>query len=311
MKASPPYHGFMPLPDRIRITEVGPRDGLQNESEVVPTALKIDFINRLQRSGVAEVEVSGFVHPKWVPQLSDAVEVFEGIERVAGVVRSALVPNEQGWERAQAAGVDKISVFTAASDAFTQKNINCSIDESLARFAPVVRSAAAVNVPVRGYVSCAVACPYAGPIEPDRVAAVVDALLDLGVSEIDLGDTIGVATPADIERLLHACGSHVRPADVTLHLHDTGRGALACALRAMELGVVSFDTSCGGLGGCPYAPGASGNLATEDLVACCSLLGVETGVSMSSIRDAAVGIESALHRATVSSAGRAWSLRHA
>jgi hydroxymethylglutaryl-CoA lyase len=301
----------MALPDRIRITEVGPRDGLQNETEVVSTDVKVEFIDRLQRSGVSEVEVTGFVHPKWVPQLADAVEVFERIERVPGVVRSALVPNTEGWERAQAAGVDKISVFTAASDAFTQKNINCSIDESLARFAPVVRLADAAGIPVRGYVSCAAACPYDGPVDPSSVADVVAALLDLGVGEIDLGDTIGVASPMDIERVLEACAAHVEPGAVTLHLHDTGQAALACALHAMQLGVRSFDTSCGGLGGCPYAPGASGNLATEDLVACCDLLGVETGVSMSAIRGAASLIESSLQREPVSRAGRAWSLRHA
>ena len=299
----------MPLSDCIRITEVGPRDGLQNEVEVVSTDVKIEFIDRLQRSGVAEVEVSGFVHPKWVPQLADAVEVFERIERVPGVLRSALVPNEAGWERAQAVGVDKISVFTAASESFTKKNINCSIDESLVRFEPVIRSAAAAGIPVRGYVSCAVACPYDGPVAPSKVADVVMALLALGVDEIDLGDTIGVATPLDVERLLCACEPHVAPGDVTLHLHDTGRSALACAMHAMQLGVRSFDTSCGGLGGCPFAPGASGNLATEDLVACCDMLGVETGVSLSAIREAGELIESVLHREPASRTGRALSAR--
>ena len=296
----------MSMPSSIRITDVGPRDGLQNEPTPVPSDVKIAFINQLQRSGVAEVEVTGFVHPKWVPQLADADDVFSRIDRIPGVIRSALVPNEAGWDRAQALDVDKVAVFTAASEQFTQKNINCTIDESLDRFAPVVRAASNAGKPVRGYVSCAVACPYAGPVDPKAVGDVVMRLLDLGVDEIDLGDTIGVATPHDIERVLVACSPHVPPAELTLHLHDTGQAALACALHAMQLGVRSFDTSCGGLGGCPYAPGASGNLATEDLVRCCEMLGVDTGVSMSMVREASACIEAALDRPPVSRTGATW-----
>lgn len=300
----------MPLPPSIRITDVGPRDGLQNESVPVSTEAKVAFINQLQHSGVAEVEVTGFVHPEWVPQLADAVEVCERIERVPGVVRSALVPNEAGWIRAQAVDVDKIAVFTAASDTFTRKNINCTIAESLDRFAPVVRAASDAGKSVRGYISCAVACPYEGPVDPSAVFEVVGQLLDLGVDEIDLGDTIGVATPSDIERLLVACAPHLAPSELTLHLHDTGQGALACALHAMRLGVRSFDTSCGGLGGCPYAPGASGNLATEDLVGCCDMLGVETSVTLSTVCEASSIIEAVLGRPSRSRTGEAWSAAH-
>lgn len=299
------YHEDMTLPETIRITDVGPRDGLQNESQSVSTASKVLLVDRLQHAGVAEVEVSGFVRPDRIPQLADASEVFGGIERVEGVLRSALVPNERGWEAAQAAGVDKIAVFTSASESFSRGNINCSIAESLERFVPVVRAARTASIPVRAYVSCAVACPHEGPVDPAAVVGLVTSLLDLGVDEIDLGDTIGLATPEDIERLLEACSPVVDPGDLTLHLHDTGRGALACCLHAMHLGVHSFDTSCGGLGGCPFAPGASGNLATEDLVRCCQLLGVHTGVNLEVIREAAAGIEDELGRGPASITGMA------
>ncbi len=295
----------MTLPASIRITDVGPRDGLQNESTVVSTGSKVQLVDRLQHAGVAEVEVSAFVRPDRVPQLADATEVFEGIERVDGVVRSALVPNERGWEAAREAGVDKIAVFTSASERFSMANINCSIAESLERFMPVVQGARVDSIPVRAYVSCAVACPYHGPVEPSIVVEVVSSLLELGVDEIDLGDTIGAATPADIERLLEACSTVIVPGDLTLHLHDTGRGALACCVHAMHLGVRSFDASCGGLGGCPFAPGASGNLATEDLIRCCSVLGVETGVDLEAIHEASTGIESELGRGPASVTGRA------
>lgn len=295
----------MTLPGSIRITDVGPRDGLQNESQVVSTESKVLLVDRLQRAGVAEVEVSGFVRPDRVPQLADASGVFDCIERVEGVLRSALVPNERGWEAAQAAGVDKIAVFASASESFSRGNINCSIAESLDRFVPVVQASSAASIPVRAYISCAVACPHEGPVDPAAVVTLVSSLLELGVDEIDLGDTIGMATPEDIERLLETCSSVVAPGDLTLHLHDTGGGALACCLHAMHLGVRSFDTSCGGLGGCPFAPGASGNLATEDLVRCCQLLGVETGVSLEAIHEAATGIEAELGRAPASITGRA------
>lgn len=286
----------MDIHGSVRITDVGPRDGLQNEQQSIPLDDKVALVDRLARSGVAEVEVSSFVNPKLVPQLSDAAEVFKGIDRVPGVVYSALVPNEQGWNRAVEAGVDKIAVFTTASETFADRNTNCTIKESLDRFAPVLQEAGRTGIPVRGYVSCAVACPYEGRIEPRQVAGIVSSLLELGVNEIDLGDTIGVATPADIEQLLEACEPHVKASEVTLHLHDTGRGALACCLHALQLGVRSFDTSCGGLGGCPFAPGASGNLATEDLVGLCRMLGVETGVDLQAVAEASGMIERVLGR---------------
>jgi hydroxymethylglutaryl-CoA lyase len=280
----------------IRVTDVGPRDGLQNEAQVVALADKVAFVDLLSKSGVAEVEVSSFVSAKWVPQLGDAEEVFERIQRVPGVVYSALVPNEQGMDRAQAAGVDKVAFFTTASETFSRRNTNVSIDESFERLAPVAAAAKSAGLPLRGYVSCAVACPYEGPIDPQRVRDVTARLLDAGVDEIDLADTIGVAVPTDIERLYEAVGPVVQPADTTLHVHDTRGTALACTLRAIELGVRSFDASCGGLGGCPYAPGAAGNLATEDLVAMCNHADQPTGVSLEKLQEASQFIARVLGR---------------
>lgn len=280
----------------IRITEVGPRDGLQNEPDTVSTADKIAFITALSRSGVAEIEVSSFVSARWVPQLGDAAEVFAGIDRVPGVVYSALVPNLKGFEAAASCGVEKVAVFTAASETFNRRNINASIAESIERFAPVVNQAKAQAMIVRGYVSCAVACPYEGQVAPNAVADVVRRLLDLGVDEIDLGETIGVAAPTDISRLYDAVGRVVAPSRTTLHLHDTRGTALACLVRALELGIQSFDSSTGGLGGCPFAPGAAGNLATEDVVYCLERMGVQTGVNLPLLIEAGSIIERALGR---------------
>jgi hydroxymethylglutaryl-CoA lyase len=284
----------MSLPERIRITDVGPRDGLQNERATVATPDKVRFIELLGATGVAEIEVSSFVSPRWVPQLADAEAVFGALDRHAGVIHSALVPNEAGLERAMGAGAEKIAVFTAASETFSRRNTNATIQESIDRFRPVVERATAAKLPVRGYVSCAVACPFEGPIDPRKVREVVSALRDIGVGEIDLGDTIGVAAPQDIERLYDGLDGALSPAESTLHLHDTRGTALACAYRAMQLGVRSFDASCGGLGGCPYAPGATGNLATEDLVYLCRRCGIETGVRLDRLFDAARHIERAL-----------------
>ncbi len=281
---------------RVRITEVGPRDGLQNEAANLPAARKIDFIDRLSRSGVAEIEASSFVRPDRVPQLADAEAVFAGIVRVPGVMYSALVPNARGMERALAAGVDRVAVFAAASETFSLRNTNASIDEVLVKFADVIRLADAARIPVRGYVSCAVACPYEGPVKPSKVRAVAERLLDLGAQEICLAETIGVAVPADIERLYGALDGLLAPSVTSLHLHDTRGTALACAARALDLGVRRFDASCGGLGGCPYAPGAAGNLATEDLVYFCERSGYATGVKLSSLFDAARAVAAALRR---------------
>ena len=280
----------------VRITEVGPRDGLQNEQGLVATEAKVAFIDRLSAAGCPEIEVSSFVSPKWVPQLGDAAEVFARIARRPGTVYSALVPNERGLEAALAARVGKIAVFTAASESFARRNINATVAESIERFRPVVSSAKAAGLPVRGYVSCAVACPFEGPVDPTRVADVSRALLDIGVDEIDLGDTIGVAVPADVDRLVAAHRTVLPIGLTTLHLHDTRGTALACAWRAIELGVTSFDASCGGLGGCPYAPGATGNGATEELVYACEGSGRPTGIDLQALLEAGRFIASTLGR---------------
>lgn len=284
----------MPLPSRIRITEVGPRDGLQNEKGSVPTTQKVGFVDRLSACGYAEIEVSSFVSPKWVPQLGDASDVFAGIARRRGVVYSALVPNEAGLERALEAKVGKVAVFAAASETFSRRNTNGSISEVLERLAPVVKRARDAGLPVRGYISCVIACPFEGAIAATAVRSVASRLLSLGVTEIDLGDTIGVAAPVDIERLYEGLQGAVSPATSTLHLHDTRGTALACAYRAMQLGVTSFDASCGGLGGCPYAPGATGNLATEDLVYLCERCGVDTGIDLKALLEATRYIQESL-----------------
>ena len=278
--------------ERVFITEVGPRDGLQNEQKIVAAADKIAMVDRLSMTGLAEIEVSAFVRPDKVPQLADAAEVFSGIERRPGVCYSALVPNERGLDHALAAGVDKVCLFTAASESFARANTDASIAETIDRFRPVVDRCVAVGLPVRAYVSCAVACPYEGPVEPTAVAGVMTSLLALGELELDLGDTIGAAGPRDIGRLLRSAAEVTPIDDIVLHLHDTGGAAIACAREAIEMGVRRFDGSCGGLGGCPYAPGAPGNLATESLVALCDDLGYETGVSSAAVEAVGAWIRS-------------------
>jgi hydroxymethylglutaryl-CoA lyase len=251
----------------IRIVEVGPRDGLQHESNVVSTDAKVSFVNALSQTGVAEIEVGSFVSPRTIPQLADSDEVFRRIERRPGVVYSALVPNERGLERARKAVVNKIAVFTAASDTFTRRNINCLICESIERFKPVVSGAKRDGMTVRGYISTATHCPFEGAIPPSQVLDVMRQLLDLGVDEISLGDTVGKAAPRDIQRLLDEIVPRIERSRLSLHFHDTCGMAVASILTAWtEYGIESFDTAAGGLGGCPYAPGASGNVATEDVV---------------------------------------------
>ncbi|MCF6191769.1 MAG: hydroxymethylglutaryl-CoA lyase [Candidatus Hydrothermae bacterium] len=282
----------------IEITEVGPRDGLQNEPGVIPTGAKVAFVDRLSRTGVREIEVSSFVSPKWVPQLADAGEVFRNIRREPGVIYSALVPNMKGLERALEAGVDKIAVFTAASETFNRKNINASIEASLERFRPVIQEAKGVGLPVRGYVSTAFHCSYEGPVPPERVWPVVDALLNLGVDEVSLGDTIGKASPRDVRRLLELLLPRVPVEQVVLHFHATYGMAVANVLTAWEeFEVYRFDASAGGLGGCPYAPGASGNVATEDVVYALQRMGAEVSVDLEAVIQAVAAIRPHLQHA--------------
>jgi len=272
----------------VRITEVGPRDGLQNEKRFVATADKLHYIDLLARAGFREIEATSFVSPKWVPQLADAEQVLPAaIAAHPGTLFSVLVPNEKGLERALACGARKVSVFTAASEGFARRNINATIAESIERFRPVIAGAHAAGATVRGYVSCVIACPYDGAIPPDAVRETCARLAELGVDELDLGDTIGAGHPDDIARMLDACAA-VRPMrELVLHLHDTAGRAVACAERALAVGVRRFDGSAGGIGGCPYAPGARGNIATEALVDLCGRCGYRTSIDRAALAEAA------------------------
>jgi hydroxymethylglutaryl-CoA lyase len=271
------------LPPRVRVVEVGPRDGLQNEKGVVATADKVRFIDLLSDAGFAVIEATSFVSPRAVPQLADAAEVMAGIQRKTGVRYAALVPNSRGMERALAAGVDEVAVFTGASETFVQHNINTSIDGSVANFRPVVAMARERGVRVRGYISTAFGCPYEGAIAPSAVAAVAEKLLALGVDELSIGDTIGVATPNQVVDVTQALLAHTTLDRLAMHFHDTRGAALANVLAALQLGIAIFDSSAGGLGGCPYAPGASGNLATEDLLYMLQGLSVDTGIDLNAV----------------------------
>jgi hydroxymethylglutaryl-CoA lyase len=282
------------LPPRVRIVEVGPRDGLQNEPGLVPTDAKVAFVDRLSETGVAEIEVSSFVSPKRVPQLADAEQVFRAIQRGPGVVYSALVPNETGLDRALAAHVDRVSVFTAASESFNRRNVAAGIAASIERFQPVAARARQAGLELRGYVSTAFHCPFEGPVASQSVVEVVRRLLDLGVAEVSLGDTIGAAVPSEIDRLLDALDGVIDRGRLALHLHDTRGTALPNALLGLQRGIAIFDTSAGGLGGCPFAPGAAGNLATEDLVYLLDGLGVACGVDSEALRCASDLAEQAL-----------------
>lgn len=281
----------------VRIVEVGPRDGLQNEPNVLPIEVKVAFINALSRAGVAEIEAGSFVSASAVPQLADSDDVFRKIERVSGVTYSALVPNERGLERARAVAAQKIAVFTAASETFTQRNINATIGESLARFRPVVAGAKRDGMAVRGYVSMATYCPYEGRIAPAQAAEVTKRLLDLGVDEISLGDTIGKGSPADVRRLLDTVLPGLSRERLALHFHDTYGMAIANVLTAWwEYGIETFDCSAGGLGGCPYAPGASGNVATEDVVYALKACGATVAVDERKVVAAARSVGRELNR---------------
>lgn len=266
--------------EAVKIVEVGPRDGLQNEKVTVPTQTKVEFITALGDAGLRVIEAGAFVSPKWVPQMADTAEVYRDIPKDPGVDYPVLVPNLRGLERAIEAGVRSISIFTAASESFNRRNINMSIDESFENYAPVVARALAENMQVRGYVSTAFGCPYEGDVPPEKVLEVSARLLDLGCYEVSVGDTIGVGTPMQVQGVIGMLLAVIPASRLAMHFHDTRGTALANALAALEMGVLTFDASAGGLGGCPYAPGASGNLATEDLVYMLDGLAIETGVSL-------------------------------
>lgn len=295
----------MALPTSVRVVEVGPRDGLQNEKQAVPAATKAALVERLAGAGLPMVETGSFVSPKWVPVMADSAEVFRLVTRRPGTRYSALTPNMQGFEAALASGADEVAVFAAASESFSRRNINCSIAESLDRFAPVCVAAKARGVPVRGYVSCVLGCPYEGVIAPADVAAVAQRLMTLGCYEVSLGDTIGVGTPGAAQAMIRAVAERVPLDRLAAHFHDTYGQALANVYAVMELGIATLDASIAGLGGCPYARGATGNVATEDVIFMLDGLGVRTGVDLGALIGASWFIADALGRAPDSKVARA------
>ena len=286
----------MSLPAQVTLVEVGPRDGLQNEAQTIPLAAKLQLIDDLAGAGHSVIEAGSFVNPKWVPQMADSEAVFAGIARRPGVRYTALTPNLQGFERAAAAGADEVAIFAAASEAFSQKNINCSIAESLQRFAPVMAAAGERGIPVRGYVSCVLGCPYEGDIGPGAVAAVTGELLAMGCYEVSLGDTIGSGSAGSMQRLLDVLLAEFQPAQLAVHCHDTYGQALSNILVALQHGIATVDASVAGLGGCPYARGASGNVATEDVVYMLDGLGISTGLDLAALASAGRRICAALGR---------------
>lgn len=290
----------MNLPSRVRIVDVGPRDGLQNEKQPVPAEVKVELVHRLQAAGLAEIEVTSFVSPKWVPQMADNAQVMHGIHRQPGVRYSVLTPNMKGLEAALAAPreewPDEIVVFGAASEAFSQKNINCSIAESIERFAPVVAAAKAQGIAVRGAMSCTVGCPYEGEIAPEKVGYLAGLMKGIGVARVDVADTIGVGTPRKVQAALEATLAHFPVDAVSGHFHETYGQALSNTLAALELGVWNHQSSIAGLGGCPYAKGATGNVATEDVVYMLHGMGIDTGIDLDALIDAGVFISQALGR---------------
>ena len=295
----------MKLPGRVRIVEVGPRDGLQNEKQEVPTATKLELIERLADAGLPAVEATAFVSPKWVPQMADHTEVLERIRRKPGVDYPVLAPNLKGFEAARAAGATEVAIFGAASEAFSQKNINCSIAESLDRFRPIVSESKKHNIRVRGYVSCVLGCPYEGDVAPNKVADVAQALYEMGCYEISLGDTIGTGTPGKTKEMLDACAERVPMEKLAGHYHDTYGQALANIYASLEVGVRTFDASVAGLGGCPYAKGATGNVATEDVVYMLHGLGMQTGIDLNALVATGEWISKVLGREYGSRAGKA------
>jgi hydroxymethylglutaryl-CoA lyase len=295
----------MSLPRFVTIVDVGPRDGLQNEKEPVAAAVKIELIHRLQEAGLREIEATSFVSPKWVPQMADALDVMAGIRRKPGVRYSVLTPNMKGWEAAQPTRPDEIVVFGAASESFSQKNINCSIAESIARFAPVVAAARDAGVKVRGAISCAVGCPYEGEIPPEAVGRVARLMKDIGVQHVGVADTIGVGTPLKVRAAMLAALEHYPVSEVSGHFHDTYGQALSNIHECLQLGIHTFDASVSGLGGCPYAKGATGNVATEDVVYLLHGLGIETGIDLDRLVDAGDFVRRAIGKPNGSRVARA------
>ena len=295
----------MPLPSRVQIIDVGPRDGLQNEKQAVPAAVKIELVHRLQAAGLSEIEVTSFVSPKWVPQMADNAAVMAGLQRQRGVRYSVLTPNLQGFEAAVTTQPDEIVVFGAASEAFSRKNINCSIAESIERFAPVVQAALAAGIAVRGAMSCTVGCPYEGDVAPERVAYLAGLMRQIGVQRVDVADTIGVGTPLRVQRAIEATLQHFDIDHISGHFHDTYGQALANTLAALQMGVWNFQSSVAGLGGCPYAKGATGNVATEDVVYMLHGMDIATGIDLDQLVDAGVFISDFLGRPPQSNVARA------
>ena len=295
----------MALPTHVTLVDVGPRDGLQNEKLPVATAHKVELVQRLQAAGLKEIEVTSFVSPKWVPQMADGAAVMAAIERRAGVRYSVLVPNLKGLEAALPTRPDEVVVFGAASEAFSQRNINCSIEDSIERFRPVAEAARAAGLKVRGAISCALGCPYQGEVSLDNVERVVRLMKAIGVQHVGIADTIGVGTPRRAQAALERALKHYPLAEVSGHFHDTYGQALANIYACLELGVHTFDASVAGLGGCPYAKGATGNVATEDVVFLLNGLGIDTGIDLEALVDAGAFISAALGRAPISRAGRA------
>jgi len=298
----------MTLPRNVRIVDVSPRDGLQNEKQSVPTATKIELVRRLGAAGVKAIEATSFVSPRWVPQMADNAEVMAGIAALqgdGGISYPVLVPNLQGLEAALAAGAREVAVFGAASEAFSQKNINCSIAESLERFRPVIEAAKQAEVKVRGYVSCVLGCPYQGEVAPQAVAEVARALFEMGCYEVSLGDTIGAGTPEKTKAMIEAVARHLPLKKIAGHYHDTFGMAVANIYASLQCGVSTFDSSVAGLGGCPYSPGASGNVATEDVVYLLDGLGIDSGIDLAALAATGAWISAELGRGSNSRVGRA------
>jgi hydroxymethylglutaryl-CoA lyase len=300
----------MTLPSTVQLVEVGPRDGLQNQKQTIALAAKVQLIDDLADAGHTVIEAGSFVNPKWVPQMADSEQVFTGITRRAGVRYCALTPNLQGFERALAVGADEVAIFAAASETFSHKNINCSVADSLQRYEKLMEAARQHNIAVRGYVSCVLGCPYEGDVAPLAVAEVTGKLLEMGCYEVSLGDTIGVGSAGGMQRLLGELLARFKPADLAVHCHDTYGQALSNILVALQHGIATVDTSVAGLGGCPYAPGASGNVATEDVVYMLHGMGIETGLDLDKLIAAGSRISATLGRENASAVARA-RLAHA